>query len=62
MENYEDYVVGEKIYNLEEMERFLEKVGKDVDEYGEKRRKLVSYLYKYRDGDSCKRIVEFMGI
>ena len=62
MENYEDYVVGEKIYNLEEMECFLEKVGKDVDEYGEKRRKLVSYLYKYQDGDSCKRIVEFMGI
>ena len=62
MENYEDYVVGEKLYSIEDMKRFINEIYDGKDLYKEKRRKLTNYLYLYQDGKSCERIVEFMNL
>lgn len=61
MENYQDYVVGPRIYNLDELLRFFDGVG-ESDTYKEKREKVRDWLYKYQDGNSCKRIVEFLDL
>lgn len=60
MENYEDYIVGHRVYTFEDFYAFLQDVLEGKDEYKTAREQLMKVLYKYRDGDSCKRIVEFM--
>ena len=51
-----------KIYNYEHLIKFLESVKQEIDIYAEARKNLKHKLYKYTDGNSCKRIVEFMGL
>ena len=62
VENPEDYIVGDKINSLEDMLRFMDKVGKGVDEFGIQRKELCNWLYKYQDGNSCARIAEFLNL
>ena len=60
MDNYEDYIVGHKIYTFEDFYAFLRDVLEERDDYRIAREQLMEKLYRYRDGDSCKRIIEFM--
>lgn len=62
VENPKDFIAGDIIYKLEDFVQFLEDIVNGIDNYKEKRIRLFDYLYQYHDGDSCKRLVEFMGL
>lgn len=62
VENIDDYLPGEKLYCYEDMITFLEHVILAYDTYRSERMKLLNYLYEYQDGDSCKRLVDFMNL
>lgn len=51
---------GTFIYNLYDMHHFLEDIAKENDRYMEKRHKLRDFIYEYKDGNSCKRLAEFL--
>ena len=42
------------------MHHFLEDIAKENDRYMEKRHKLRDFIYEYKDGNSCKRLAEFL--
>lgn len=60
VDNVEDYLVGEKIFEFKDMINFIENISKSNDNFKISRNKLREYLYKYKDGKSCERLVEFM--
>lgn len=60
VENVEDYLVGHKIYMYEDLIKFINDVRYDNDIYSDKRSDLIRWLYKYQDGDSSKRLAEFL--
>ena len=62
VENIDDYLPGVKIYCYEDMIKFINQVISEEDEYLTQRTNLLNFLYKYQDGDACKRLVEFMGL
>ncbi|MCI9182838.1 MAG: teichoic acid biosynthesis protein TagF [Acholeplasmatales bacterium] len=62
VENIEDYLVGPSIYTFEDFVNFVDDVDKEKDTFAEKREELIDFLYKYKDGNSCKRIVEILGL
>lgn len=62
VDNPDDYIAGPKIYNYNELLTFFKDVANEHDKYKKQREELCAKIYKYRDGDSCRRIVEFMGL
>lgn len=62
VDNIDSLLAGPKIFNLEDMLSFIEAVINDSDSYIEKRHQIRDYIYKYHDGNSCKRLAEFMGL
>lgn len=62
MDDPEDFMVGHKIFRFADLLRFLSDVTGGVDPYRSEREWLANWLYKYRDGNSCQRIVEVMGL
>ena len=61
-ENLEDHTAGDFIYSIKDMKEFIRKVYCEDDHYKLKRAKLRSYIFKYSDGNSCKRLAEFMDL
>ena len=59
-DNIEKFLPGEHIYSFEEFISFIDNVIHGKDEYRQQRLELLKFLYKYQDGDSCKRLVKFM--
>ena len=57
-ENPEDYMGGHIIKSKDDFWQFLDDfaVGKDI--YKEKRHRITDIIYKFKDANSCKRIVE----
>jgi len=53
---------GRKILSFSDFKRFIDNVVDDKDDYIEKRTEVLSWLYEYVDGDSSKRIAEYMGL
>lgn len=53
---------GRKILTFSDFKCFIDNVVDDKDDYIEKRTEALSWLYKYTDGDSSKRIAEYMGL
>ena len=59
-DNIEKFLPGEHIYSFEEFISFIDNVIHGRDKYKQQRLELLKFLYKYQDGDSCKRLVKFM--
>lgn len=59
-ENLEDHTAGDFIYSIKDMKEFLRKVHLEDDKYKMKRERLRSRIFEYSDGNSCKRLAEFM--
>lgn len=57
-----DFLVGEKIYTFEDFLKFIEDVYYGRDEYTKQREELMDWLYSYRDGKSCERLVKFLNM
>lgn len=61
-EPLEDYLPGYIIKEYEELVAFISDLASDIDLSRDKRQKLMPQMMKYRDGKSCQRILEFLGI
>lgn len=59
-ENPFDFMPGHKIYNKEQLAKFINDICSNNDLYLEDRKKMVELCHKYRDGNSSKRILEFL--
>ena len=62
VDNYERFLPGEHIYNFEDFISFFSHVVHNEDSYIDKRNELLTFLYEYRDGNACKRLVDFMNL
>lgn len=56
------FLPGQKIYSYDDLISFIFSVEGETDNYGSLRRNLCSWLYQYQDGNSCKRLAEFMNL
>lgn len=61
-EHPEDYMAGPIIKGVADLFKFISSVVHSRDDYEKKRVSLFNYLYKYNDGNSCRRLAEFMGL
>lgn len=57
-----DYMAGLKMYKLEDLEEFLSQCFKERDKFKQQRQKLSKEFNTYADGNSSKRIVEFLDL
>lgn len=62
MDNPEDYLVGQKIMNFGDFYDFLASVLEGRDAWQAARQQLTRWLYTYRDGNSCDRLAEILGL
>lgn len=62
MDNPKDYMVGDLIVTYRELVNFIDNISNNIDKYKNKRLKLLNYIYKYKDGKSCERLIRFLGI
>ena len=62
MDNPDDFMPGEKIYDYGGLIDFLNKVDRGIDLYSAKRMELINRLFEHHDGNSCKRIAEYFNI
>lgn len=60
VDNVEDYLVGHKIFTFDDLMAFLEDVLSGTDSFSQRRIDLLHWLYEYQDGDSCKRLADFL--
>lgn len=60
LKGYKKYLLGPQINCLNDMFCFLGKIINNIDDYKEDRRQKIIDTYEFVDGDSCKRIYEFM--
>ena len=51
---------GPAVKSLKEFCSSLADIYKDMDKYREKRRSLRDRIHKFKDGDSCKRVMEIV--
>lgn len=61
-DNIRDWLPGREIFTFEDVCTFVEETGKHCDPTAEKRRRLRKKMHKYRDDQSCRRILEALGI
>ena len=61
-EHPEDYMGGHIVKTKDEFYRFIDDFANDKDLYCEKRHWVCDQIYKYKDANSCKRIVELSGM
>lgn len=61
-DNPEDYMGGHIIKTKTEFYKFVDDFANDKDVYKEKRHWVCDQIYKYKDANSCKRIVELSGM
>lgn len=62
VEDPESYLAGHRIYHFEEFFAFLEDVCQEDDPHGPARRALTDRLFIHRDGQTCRRITEILGL
>ncbi len=55
-----DLLAGKHIFNLQQLSDFCSEVYNEIDSTCEVRRRIADKMIKYRDADSCKRIVDFL--
>lgn len=55
-------MAGHKLLNFDELLAFLQDVIEERDVYRAERARLLNYIFEYKDGRACERIVRFFGI
>lgn len=61
-DNIREQLPGKELYSFDDLCAFVREIGERVDSTGEKRRKLTVAMHQYQDNNSCRRIVEALGI
>ncbi len=56
------FMAGHIIQNQADLMQFIEDILMDNDRYRDERRKLLDKVFMYHDGNSCKRLAEYMGL
>lgn len=59
-EDYKSLIAGESIYTQDELINFVQEVIEGKDTTAQKRNQVFEKVFKYHDGNSCKRIVDFL--
>jgi len=62
VDNPLELMPGHKITNLDELKRFILDIKEGKDDYYEERKKVNDLANKYKDGNSTKRLMDFLGI
>ena len=61
-DNPMDYMPGMKLYVVSDFYDFLSNCLNGVDEYSQQRLDVNEKVNYYKDGNNCKRIIDFVGI
>lgn len=61
-DNPKDYMAGHIIVTKQEFYKFLDDLANDLDVYAEKRHRVRDEVYRYKDCNNCKRVVELSGM
>lgn len=61
-ENPIEYMPGHIIYNQKDFIGFIEDVVNEKDPFEKKRNEISNLFFKYHDGNSSKRLVEYLGL
>jgi CDP-glycerol glycerophosphotransferase (TagB/SpsB family) len=61
-DNPEEYMAGHIIKEKNDFFKFIDDFAKGRDIYKEKRHWVCNQIYKYKDANSCKRILELSGM
>lgn len=62
VEDPHEMMAGYEIRNLSDMYAFIDDIVSDKDLYYSERQELFDRLFKYHDGNSCRRIAELLGL
>lgn len=62
VDNIYDYMPGEWIYTYREFVKFVNDIISGIDRYEDSRKKLLNWMYEYKDGNSCERLTDFLKI
>lgn len=62
VDNPLDIMPGKKITNIEELVSFITDIKEDKDEFYIERKAVNHLANKYKDGNSTKRIIDFLGM
>ncbi len=62
MDNIQAYMPGEKIKNYKDLKAFIDHLDKGKDDYREERIKINKVFNEFVDGDSSKRLAEFLNL
>lgn len=55
-------MAGHEIRNIDDLQKFIKSIDKGEDLYKDERKLLFDKIYKYHDGNSCKRIAELLNL
>lgn len=58
----ENFMPGHIIHNQDNFMTFIDDVVAGRDLHAEKRKEIFDLFFKYHDGNSCKRLVEYLGL
>ena len=53
---------GHEIYSIEDLMKFVDDVVNDDDPYRERRKQMSNYIFDYHDGNSSKRLSDYLGL
>lgn len=56
------YMPGKKIYNRDDLYRYIDDIANEVDEFAEERRYMRELFHYYKDGNNSNRILKVAGI
>ncbi len=62
VENPDDYMVGKKIYSLDDLFKFIKTVVKNIDDYNQRRIELCDIIHKYKDNKSSERLAKLLNL
>ena len=61
-ENAIDYMPGYHVYSLNELIESIDEINSGIDKYKESRKKVLPVFFTHQDGNSSKRILEYLNI
>lgn len=61
-DNAIELMPGDHVYTVDELEKSVDKVLNKVDDHKEERNKLLNGFHRYQDGNSSKRILDYLNI
>lgn len=61
-DNAIELMPGDHVYDIGELEKSVDKIVDKIDDHKEKRNKLLKGFHKYQDGNSSKRILDYLKI